>query len=639
MRPPSLARGSFYIEIYQAWCRRICSFLFCIAIAACLVACQGGGRSHREATQANIGITTPSQIVISSAVEYLLSGRLDQATSVLNTGIKFDFYNAELHFLNALTYHQKYLHGQPDNYRLALSGYRIANRMDSELTSIVNLQISRLYMRGRDYKSAKAAAAVSVYADPSSVEALALLLQAAMLTKDMEAAAWAIAELEQRNWDSPLLTRLKAIYAALTDKPARARALGLAYSGAVPDESDASYIEARIEQLIALGNSTRPDIPVESGSQGSRASTQDEAVATAPDADAAVAVSNWFDCDSTPAVPTWNMAYASSGATDEMITADVLPVPCSNRPPAQAEFSVTLVATSEYKSSNVGINLLDGLEGIWRVSTDFNRLSTNNFVLANSIDISGSDILSYSLNIANSAYSKNDVFLHPTLSAIDKIPVVLYVGTTLTLGVGGDAGGSAMIVDRSVGVSLAITPTFLANEDVMVSLRLSKGNVVPTTGDASGLLLEQNRSVLTASAILGTGDTYILSGLTLDQTDEVESGVPGLQDIPILKRLFSTKAVSEVQVSLIALITYNRSLERPSQAAASVAKISPARAIETFADDDAGLDEEFQLERLTKRRTHPLSELRRRDVIADQSAGQIDLKHIIGLVLQHAAQP
>lgn len=610
-----------------------------------LFASPAGNHKHSDLLHAKIG--TPSQLVLRSAAKYLLSGDLDKATAVVNTGIKFDFGNAELHFLNALTYHQKYLQGKPDNYRLALSGYQIASRMDAELTAMTYLQITRLHMHARDYYAAKAAAAIAFNANPESPQALLLLLQAAMLTKDIEAADWAIATFEQRGWKEPLLIRLKAIRAVFAGNRDLARSLGIAYSEVATNPSDAQYVQMRIEQLNELGDLERPENKPSSDAQVSSTPQRDEATPTA--AAGVQKVSNWFDCDPKPAVPTYDMNHAGdSGASDETIMAEVLPAPCENRTPAQAEFSVTLIAANESKGSSFGINLLEGLAGIWTLSnqyqevsgsgTDraFSRLSTKNFVLTNSIG-SGEDILRYTLNIADSAYSKTEVFLRPTLSAIDRVPVVLYVGTTLTLAIAEADGYSSDIEDRSVGVSLAITPTFLANDDVMVSLRISKGTVVKT--DSDGVLLAQNRSTLISSAILGDRDTYVLSGLTFDQSEESGAGVPALQNIPLLKQLFSTRTVAKTQVSLIALITYEKSPERRLSAVEGIGKIDPARALSLSDRVDAGMDPDFKLEQLRNRQINRWDALRRRDIIADRSSPQEDLEHIVWSVLRHSTQP
>src|SRR5471030_1580149 len=67
-----------------------------------------------------------SQILMRSGIDYLYKNDLDKAQAVFNTALKFDFDNAQLHFLNALTYHQSYLRGDADSFELAKTGYRTA---------------------------------------------------------------------------------------------------------------------------------------------------------------------------------------------------------------------------------------------------------------------------------------------------------------------------------------------------------------------------------------------------------------------------------------------------------------------------------------------------------------------------------
>lgn len=792
------------------------AFKACFFIAAVLAAMPGvaAERIGKEVREALSGGVTRSEIVMRSGATYLLKGHLEKAKSVFNTGLKFDFNNADLHFLNALTYHQSFIQGHREDLNLALSGYRIAYLLDHELWGVAHLQIGKLYLEARDYHAAKMASARAVQADHESTEALWVLAQAAALNGDADTASWAVAELEQAVGENPELVRIEAMVTALAGHSNRARSLAAEYADATRSDADAHYVQTRVEQILSMvpsdGASSgagsagaavdRPATTGEAGSQphpGPREadidrSASNDAVAAAPvpgardaqwllaqspaaftvqlasfstedllrnylgqqqdpslfgwyavqrggkllfvanygqyaskaeamqasDAlppgigkvdpwvrqmkmvqeairggetvqnapatdppaapgnDGTVAqssapegtaapeasgtevaaappaeggedkVSLWFRCDPTPEVPSFHRVHVNDGgALDESIAAEVLPAPCPSESPEQAQFAVTVVSTTEMKSGSVGINLLDGLAGIWSLSRDYQTddqsgsdrtytvARTNNFVLSNAIGSSGNDVLRYSLNVANSAYSKSEVLLHPTISAIDRVPAILFVGSTLTLGVGGTNGSSATIEDKSVGISLSITPTFTSDGEVIVSLRMTRAAIAPTSTQLSGILLQQNRAALTASAKLKAGDTFVLSGLTEDQKDVGNSGVPGLQKIPVLRRLFNTATTDDEAVSLIALVTYYKSPIGLAQVASKVARKGSPEIAQSMVPPGLGELDDFDLADLKNRVPAGQLTLRRKDVLVKGAETQKALESTVLQIL------
>jgi type II secretory pathway component GspD/PulD (secretin) len=58
-----------------------------------------------------------------------------------------------------------------------------------------------------------------------------------------------------------------------------------------------------------------------------------------------------------------------------------------------------------------------------------------------------------------------------------------------------------------------------------------------------------------ANVVMKLGDTLVLSGLTERDSSTTRDGVPGLQDLPIIQYLFSSKQVTQIQNSALILIT------------------------------------------------------------------------------------
>jgi hypothetical protein len=530
-----------------------------------------------------------SQILTRSGIGYLRNGDLEKAQAVFNTALKFDFDNAQLHFLNALTYHQGYLRGDADSFELAKAGYRTALLRDPSMEGIAYLQLGRLFLDAKDHASARQAFAMAVDANRQSADALYGLAQSAALDGDLATSYWAVRELDRIKWDNPDLYRLKAIYAALAQQPESARAWVADYAKSTSNRTDANYLQMRVNQLLAMKISLQDAASPDGNARPIMLADATHAVApgiqkldaksdTKPDAklDAKPAaqataeasqIPKWFRCDTAPAIPSHNVVNVGAGASDENITLTPLPAPCPGETPRTALIEVTIIQTQETTGKNLGINLLDGLNGIFTLekahsytssTNTSNETTTNNFVLANAIDNSV-DVLRYSLNIANAAYTRNEVLARPTLTAIDRVPAVFFSGATITLGIAGVGGGASTIVDKPVGVSLTVTPTFIDDDDILVSMRATRSfletNLVPT---GSSVLLQQSRNSISASSKLKFGETFVVSGLIAQQNTLSESGTPILQDIPVLQYLFKNSSKTDANLQIITMITVRR---------------------------------------------------------------------------------
>ncbi|MBM3226166.1 MAG: hypothetical protein FJZ47_20560 [Candidatus Tectomicrobia bacterium] len=563
-------------------------------------------RSASDAKAALESGLTPSQILIRSGVDLLLKGDLDEAQAVFSTALKFDFNNAHLHFLNALAYHQGYLRGAADNLSLAKTGYHTALLQDPSLEGLAYLQLGRLFLDAKHYGPAKQAFAMAVDANRQSADALYGLAQAAALEGDLRTSYWATSELDRVNWGNPLLYRLKAIHAALAQQPERARALAADYAKASSDRADAHYLLVRIDQLLTFETASRASgSPPSSGSgsgpvllaqspspfgdmpppaaQPEGAPAPEARLEGTPAPAAPPEVSKWFRCDTEPGLPSQSVVNpGASGATDETITTAPLPAPCPGELPKTAIIEVTMVQTAETKSKNLGINLFEGLSAIstlqmertYTRSTDVTEeVRTTNLVIANAVENS-TDILRYSLNIANAAYTRSEVLARPVLAAIDRVPAVFFSGATITLGIAGTGGGASTVVDKPVGVSLTVTPTFIDDETVLVSMRATRSTLETNlVSPSTSIILQQTRDTITASAKLKFEETFVVSGLATQRHARTESGVPLLQHIPILQYLFKRLQNIDTTQQILTMIT----LRRPpaSEAEAAKAKTKP----------------------------------------------------------------
>ncbi len=512
---------------------------------------------------------TRSKILMKSGAEFLVAGELEKAQQVFNTALKFDAKSAPLHFLNALTYHMSYLKGDADSLALAESGYRAALMNDPSM-EMAYLQLGRLFIVAKDYTRGKQAMALAVDSDDHSMDALYGLAQAAFFDGDLATSFWAVSELERLHWHSPQLYRLKAMQAAIAQQPERARSLAGDYATASSDQADVKYLFGRVDRLLSSKVAFRPD-PQSVLLAQLAPDTEAKKIASNPkETETSSKSKAWFSCDPNPGIPMPLPAaqpITPITLTDESMFAPTLPAPCVGVRPQMAMFEVTMIKTMESSNKAFGINLLDGLSAV--LTSKSTSTFTNSTGVAETVRSRSSELINsaagqatsalrYSLNIANAAFTKNQVISHPTIAAVDRVPAIFFSGANITLGVAGTGTGTSTTVEKPIGVSLSITPTFVDSNTVLVSMRATRSFIDANSANHPSVLLQQTRNSISASAMLNFGETYVLSGLVEKSADFGASGTPVLQDIPVLQYLFKHSAKAEFSRQILTLITVRK---------------------------------------------------------------------------------
>jgi len=537
---------------------------------------------------------TRTQSLLKAGAEYLQKGEIDKAQAVFNTGLKFDLNSAALHFFNAFAYQLKYEKGEMDSFAAAEAGYRTAIGLDATF-DVAYVQLGKLYMSSSNYIEAKKAFALAVDSmQKSPHEGLFGLAQAAMLSGDLHTAVFATTKLDELNWQDPRLFRVKALLAAMAKQPLQAAEMLERYSALEKNKKETRYIGTRVDQLLAMKTSYQSgeknelktrDIVLaqakteESADKGKDAATDKKTAATEPTEER----KNWFRCDPRPApvsekdiTPLMNNGVLP--INEENANATTLPAPCIGEKPPSAMIEVTMIRTEESVQKSYGINLLDGLNlgrsltqatdgTITKTSQLYNSLGAdvNNTIVGGTATAINTGMLNYSLNIANSLYQKNEVIARPTLAAVDRLPSVFFSGGNLSIKVSGTAGGVSTIVDKSIGVVLSITPTFLDDDQVLLNIRASR-SFIENNPDTANIALHLTRNSVNASALVKFGQTFILNGLIEREKDQVQNGVPVFQDIPVLQYFFKRSVTLDYNRQILTLITIRKLVDSDESA-------------------------------------------------------------------------
>lgn len=143
-----------------------------------------------------------------------------------------------------------------------------------------------------------------------------------------------------------------------------------------------------------------------------------------------------------------------------------------------------------------------------------------------------------------------------------RVPVI----TTSTVLTTGGSGSASNVQYVDVGLMLDVEPTIHLDGDVAIKVNLEVSSILSTVEVGDSLAYQIGTRNASTILRLKDGETQVLAGLISDQDRRNSDGLPGLGDMPILGRLFSTKKVDGEKTEIVLSITPRiiRSQPRPS---------------------------------------------------------------------------
>lgn len=160
---------------------------------------------------------------------------------------------------------------------------------------------------------------------------------------------------------------------------------------------------------------------------------------------------------------------------------------------------------------------------------------------------------------ALASVNMSDIQAVPSVMVLDNQQARIQVGQqtplrTIDAG-GGGAGGqlpTATVSLQETGIILEATPHVTANENIVLQLRAERSDAQLAESDVGFVFNTQNA---TTRVLVDDGETVVIGGLTVTETNDVRSGIPLLMDLPLLGKLFRVDRHQTVQRDLIILVT------------------------------------------------------------------------------------
>lgn len=133
---------------------------------------------------------------------------------------------------------------------------------------------------------------------------------------------------------------------------------------------------------------------------------------------------------------------------------------------------------------------------------------------------------------------KGKIIAHPEITTIDNKEARIQMGQKVPIKQF-DASGNVVIILEDVGTMLTVTPHITAENRILMHLKPERSTY---QFDPNGVII--NTSNAETHVIVNNGQTAVIGGLTTQDEDITEVGIPILKDIPIIGILFkSTKKI------------------------------------------------------------------------------------------------
>lgn len=155
------------------------------------------------------------------------------------------------------------------------------------------------------------------------------------------------------------------------------------------------------------------------------------------------------------------------------------------------------------------------------------------------------------------------VLAEPTLTTLSGTQANFQVGGQFPIPTASGSNGTVTVTYKNYGVLLSFIPTVMSNGRItlqvapQLSAINSANSSTVSTGTSTEVFNVPSLTMTSASStvILGSGQGMAIAGLLEDTTSQVDNGVPGLSEIPLLGALFRGDAFQRQQQELVITVT------------------------------------------------------------------------------------
>lgn len=152
-----------------------------------------------------------------------------------------------------------------------------------------------------------------------------------------------------------------------------------------------------------------------------------------------------------------------------------------------------------------------------------------------------------------------NLLANPRVRVRNKQPAKILIGErvpVITTTASANVGSFETVAYLDVGLKLEIEPVVSLDDEVSMKIALEVSNILESIPRASGTLVYRLGTRNTSTTLrVRDGETNILAGLIQSDERRANNGVPGLNEIPLVSKLFGVSQDSDTRTEIVLLIT------------------------------------------------------------------------------------
>ncbi|OGC75995.1 MAG: hypothetical protein A2145_00780 [candidate division Zixibacteria bacterium RBG_16_40_9] len=145
--------------------------------------------------------------------------------------------------------------------------------------------------------------------------------------------------------------------------------------------------------------------------------------------------------------------------------------------------------------------------------------------------------------------TKLKVVAHPEITTLDNKLATIQLGEKIPIKQF-DAAGNVVITFVDVGTILKVTPHIVAENKILMHLKPERSQ---SKSDPAGIIIQTTNAE--TNVMVENGQTVVIGGLTTQDEERLNSGIPILKDIPLLGYLFRYTRKKVTTKDLVIFVT------------------------------------------------------------------------------------
>jgi type II secretory pathway component GspD/PulD (secretin) len=146
--------------------------------------------------------------------------------------------------------------------------------------------------------------------------------------------------------------------------------------------------------------------------------------------------------------------------------------------------------------------------------------------------------------------NRGEVVAQPSITTLDNKQAKIFTGEQVPV-VSLDESGNSVVTMIDAGTEMTVTPHITGEGRIMLDLAPKKKSF--RYGE-NGQPVVNEQSAQT-NVVVNDGETVVIAGLTSNEDQNTEAGVPFLKDIPLIGNLFKRSKKSRTNKDLIIFVT------------------------------------------------------------------------------------